>query len=150
MSDEDKLKWLLEIEKQPDSFWESTHTLPTPFNDAIFQDASNPMELKYRLLSFNFMLAGDFQKAYNYCNQGLENNPKSAFLYYVRGRILGDAGMLENGATDLVNAVTLKPDFVDAYVELGHINAKLGDKKESEKCYEIARKLDPNVKLPSD
>lgn len=136
------------MENLPDSVWETT-TPESPWNEPMLQDIKKPIEHKHRILAFNFMLAGDFKKAYFYCKEGLKINPDSAFLYYIQGRMLGDLGHLEAGAVDLFKAVTLKPDFVDAYVELGYINSKLGDKKEAENCYSIAKQLNPNVKLPS-
>jgi tetratricopeptide (TPR) repeat protein len=117
-------------------------------NSLIFNDVKNAEEFKFRDLALSESMKGNYQKAIEYCDQGLKHNSESAYLFYMRGRSKGDTGNFEEGLKDLKTALKIKPDFADVYVEIGYIKQKMGDMQDAEQYYTKARSLEPSIALP--
>ena len=114
----------------------------------IFEGVKNPEEFDCRRKSLYYSIMGAPEKSMEYADKGLEINPRSAYLLYMRGRAKGDTNRFEEGIEDLSVALKLKPSFADALVERGYIKQKIGDTKGAEEDYKKAREIDPSVVLP--
>ena len=114
----------------------------------IFQDVKNPEESKWRFWALNASMNREYVKAIKYCNKGIKINPKSAYLFYIRGRSKGDIDQLIEGIEDLNEAIKIKPLFSDAFVERGYIKEKLGDSIGAEEDYKRAKEIEPSIVLP--
>jgi tetratricopeptide (TPR) repeat protein len=113
----------------------------------IFQDVKNPEEFQMRNHALYFSMNDDYKKAIEYATKGIKVNPKSAYLFYIRGRSKGDIELFDDGVKDLDEAIKLKPDYADAFVERGYIEQKKGNLESAKKDYEKAKKIDPSVEL---
>lgn len=116
----------------------------------IFQGVKNPEEYRIRNHALYFSMNGDYKKVIEYANRGIEINLKSAYLFYIRGRSKGDIELFDDGIKDLDEAIKLKPDYADAFVERGYIEQRKGDPASAKKDYEKAKKIDPSVELPEE
>lgn len=114
----------------------------------IHQDIKTPEEFKIRNYALHYSLRREFKKAIEYCDKGIKINPKSAYLFYMRGRSKGDIGQFEEGINDLTKAIKLKPKFDDAFIERGYIQQKMGKTADAEEDYKKARKINPYIALP--
>lgn len=119
-------------------------------NHMYYQDIKNSKEFKWRNWALHFSLIGEYKKAIKYCDKGIKINPKSAYLFYMRGRSKGDTGKFKEGIKDLNKAIKLNPKFVDAYVERGYIRQKMGDNKGALEDYKKARQIEPSILLPNN
>lgn len=117
-------------------------------NNMQFQDVKNPKEFQMRNHALHYSMLGDYEKAIEYADKGIEINPKSAHLFYIRGRSKGDLDMFEEGIEDLNKALEIKPDYADAFVERGYIKQKRGDIKGAGEDYKKAREIEPDIVLP--
>ena len=77
-------------------------------HDHYTQDLKNSKEFKLRQLSLHYSMAGNLDECIDNCNKGLEINPQSPFLLYMRGRTFLDLKQFENGINDLSKAVELR------------------------------------------
>jgi tetratricopeptide (TPR) repeat protein len=73
----------------------------------------------------------------------VETSPEAAVAHFGLGGIMRDAGRFEEAAREYREAVRLRPDYVDAYIELGVANATLRDFAGAREALETARELDP-------
>lgn len=64
-------------------------------------------------------------------NKALEIDPKNAEAYYWRGRTLVNLGKPDLGEEDFRIAVTLKPDYGEAYDQLGWLASRQGKVEEA-------------------
>ncbi len=116
----------------------------------IFQGVKNPEEARIRYHALYFSMNGDYKKAIERATKGIKINPKSAYLFYIRGRSKGDIELFDEGIKDLDEAIKLKPDYADAFVERGYIEQRKGNPESAKKDYEKAKKIDPSVELPEE
>jgi len=114
----------------------------------IFQSVKNPEEYQIRYHALYFSMNSDYKKAIERATKGIKINPKSAYLFYIRGRSKGDLELFDDGIKDLDEAIKLKPDYADAFVERGYIEQRKGNPEIAKKDYEKAKKIDPSVELP--
>jgi tetratricopeptide (TPR) repeat protein len=115
-------------------------------DDPYYQGIKSPAEWKWRCLALHASMRGDYEKAIEYANKGLEINPESAYLFFVRGRSKGDIGKFgkfKGGIKDLDKALKLEPKFSEAFEERGYIKQKMGDIKGAEEDYKKAREIEP-------
>lgn len=118
----------------------------------IFQKVKNPEEFRARFHALHYSMTGDYDKAIEHADKGLKINPESAYLFYIRGCSKGDIGAFDGGIKDLSEAIRLKPNYADAFVERGHIKEKMGDVGVGG-CwndYDTALTIEPSVVLPHD
>jgi len=117
-------------------------------NDKFWQDVKNPEEFDFRGRANSAFLLGEYEKSIEFCNAGLQVNPKSPFLFYMKGRCKGNLGNFKEGIEDLQKAIELRPDFEDAYADLGIIHQNMGLHKEAIVYYDKALQIEPdNVEI---
>jgi tetratricopeptide (TPR) repeat protein len=115
------------------------------YPDIHFQDVKTPKEFRARCDALHYSMIGEYEKSIECANKGLEENPESAYLFYMRGRTKGDTGLFDEGNQDLNVAIRIKPDFADAFVERGYIKEKMGDIDAAEEDYEKADSIEPDI-----
>jgi protein O-GlcNAc transferase len=70
--------------------------------------------------------------------------PSSALDWYNAGYTASDAGRYQEAVTDFKTALSMKPDYAEAYNMLGFCTRKLGNVNQAFSYYEKALKLKPN------
>lgn len=108
------------------------------------KDVKNPEEYKFRHLALSYSMAGNFDECIDCCDKGLEINPQSAYLLYMRGRTFSDLKQLEKGIADLAASVQIREDFADAWYEIGRIHHMNNDMDNAILAYYNAQKLEPD------
>lgn len=98
---------------------EQAQKFPTHFN---YQDVKNPEEFRCRDEALSYSMTEDYQDCIDSCNKGLEINPNSPYLLYMRGRTFSDMKQFEDGMNDLRRAIELRGDFAEAWMEIGRIH----------------------------
>ena len=73
-----------------------------------------------------------------------KSGPSSAVDWYNAGFSASDAGRYQEALTDFNNAISMKPDYAEAYNMLGFCTRKLGNVNQAFTYYEKALKLKPN------
>jgi len=116
--------------------------LPT---NSIYQQVKNADEYKLRQDALHYSMIGEYENAIDACNKGLEINPLSMYLLYMKGRTESDLGLHEEGLKSLTKAIAIKKDYADAYVERGRTRQKMGDMVGAIKDYEKADSIEPGV-----
>jgi len=71
-------------------------------------------------------------------------NPKDAEAWHMLSTINGKLGNFDDAETCCRNALALKNDYADAYVNLGHIYSHRGNHQEALKHYQRAARLNPD------
>jgi tetratricopeptide (TPR) repeat protein len=115
----------------------------------LYQDVKNSKEFQLRGYALHYSMIKEHGKAIEYATKGIKINPKSAYLFYIRGRSKGDKGLLKEGMDDLNKAIKLRPTFADAFVERGYIRQKSGDILGAKKDYKKAQDIEPSIVIPS-
>jgi tetratricopeptide (TPR) repeat protein len=114
---------------------------PTHF---IYKDVKSTEEYQLREKALQHSMIEEYQKCVDYCNQGLEINPNSAYLLYMRGRTYSDMKELEKAMDDLGIAVKLRDDFADAWYEIGRIHHMTNNMDLGILAYCNAQEREPN------
>jgi tetratricopeptide (TPR) repeat protein len=118
----------------------------------LYSDVKSEREFECRYMSLNSCLNRDFETALEYASEGLEMNPKSAYLHYMRGQVYSNLCRWEEGITDLEKAVDLEPNYFRAQLELAilyfnkGLYSQLGEEKDLSKEF----KLDSDFKKAID
>jgi len=73
-----------------------------------------------------------------------DSNPTSALDWYNVGYSASDAGHYQEAISDFDKALSLKPDYAEAYNMLGFCSRKLGNVDQAYAFYDKALKLKPN------
>jgi tetratricopeptide (TPR) repeat protein len=116
--------------------------------DPYLRGIKSVKEFKLRCMALNATLEGEYEKAIKYADKGLKINPKSIYLFYLRGRSRSDIGDYENGLKDLNEAIKLCPSFAEALTERGYTKLKMGDIASAKKDLWEARKIiEPLVRV---
>lgn len=94
---------------------------------------SGPMELRLeraraQLKSIDTKIAGD---------------PTNAGSHWFRGAVLASMADFPRALEALEKAVALLPDYADAWVTLGEIHAKMGDRKSAKRAFRTAIEIEP-------
>jgi len=71
-------------------------------------------------------------------------NPTSALDWYNAGYSASDGGRYEEAIGDFNKALSLKPDYAEAYNMLGYCTRKLGNTSQAYAYYDKALQLKPN------
>jgi len=115
-----------------------------PFQKAV---ALDPTFAQARVnLSQVLLEAGDFQGAAPHLDrvlQILENQLDSAFPLYLRAKVQTERNEVEKAARDLQQAVTLRPDFAEAWSDLGQARKGLLDDAGAFAAFRRSVELDP-------
>jgi tetratricopeptide (TPR) repeat protein len=82
---------------------------------------------KFHRLGVEANKQGNLDQAIRYYSQAIALKPKTAPLYFVRGRAYKQQGNLDKAITDLTRAIELKADYAEAYNNRGvaYIGKKL-------------------------
>lgn len=75
--------------------------------------------------------------------QILGNTPAAARAYYLRAGIHGEQNELEGALADLERAVQLRPDFAEAWSDLGTVRRNVLDEAGALSAFERAVRIDP-------
>jgi tetratricopeptide (TPR) repeat protein len=116
--------------------------------DPCYQDIKNSKEFKLRYMVTTASMEGEYEKAIEYANKGLEINPKSVYLIYMRGKSKGNACRFKEGIEDINKAIKLDPNFGIALAERGYIKLKMGDIEGAKEDVKKARKIMEPLVLP--
>jgi len=119
-------------------------------NHLLWQDVKNSEEFETRSHALYYSMVGEHDKAIEWATRGLEINTKSAYLFYIRGRSKADIGLLNEGIKDLSDAIRLRADFADAFLERGYALYKGGNVADAIKDVAKARSLEPSIQLPAE
>lgn len=111
----------------------------------LFQNVKNPDEHQERHAALYYSMQGEHEKSIVHATEGLNINPKSAYLFYIRGRSKGDIGQFAEGIKDLTEAIKIEPNYAEAFVERGYIEQKIGDSSGARDDYEKGIRLDPSL-----
>jgi tetratricopeptide (TPR) repeat protein len=89
--------------------------------------AAEPEHEKFYRLGVEANKQGNLDQAISYYSKAIALKPKTAPLYFVRGRAYKQHGDLDKAIADLTRAVALKPDYAEAYNNRGvaYIGKKL-------------------------
>jgi len=80
---------------------------------------------------------GNLIEALNLCQKTIEANKLDPRLHYLYAILLQENNQLIDAVASLKRAIYLDTNFVLCYYSLGNIYQRLGDHKNSKKCYEI-------------
>jgi tetratricopeptide (TPR) repeat protein len=91
--------------------------------------------------------AGEFQAAAEHLDRAISilgNSPDSAYPRYLRAKIYTDRNEVEKAAAELNQAVSLRPDFAEAWSDLGQSRKALFDDAGALAAFERAVALGPD------
>ena len=71
-----------------------------------------------------------------------------AFLHYNLGRLLGQTGQLDQSIHQLVEALDNHPDYVEAYLELGHVHQQRRQHAQALQAFSQAIDVAPSDSRP--
>lgn len=92
--------------------------------------------------------AGEFAAAAKHVDRALEvlgNTEDAAFPLYLRAKAYTDAGDVEKAAGALKKAVTLRPDFAEAWSDLGQARKMMSDDAGALTAFQHAVESDPEI-----
>jgi len=81
--------------------------------------AAEPQHQKFYRLGVEANKQGNLDQAIRYYSQAIALKPKTAPLYFVRGRAYKQHGDLDKAISDLTRAIDLKGDYAEAYNNRG-------------------------------
>ena len=90
--------------------------------------------------------AGEFPAAAQHLERAIdlfEDNEDAAFPHYLRAKIYTEAGDVEKAAVELQKAIALRPDFAEAWSDLGEARKALRDESGALDAHERAVRADP-------
>lgn len=73
----------------------------------------------------------------------IANDPTNAMWYWRRGAALASVGDFARAREAAAKAISLLPGYADAWVLLGEIHGKLGDRKAAKRAFRSAVDIDP-------
>lgn len=89
-------------------------------------------------ISENFLAANDVAQALKYLNMAEKKRPKDPQIQYYLGLAYEIRGLPEEALTHYQNAIALKPDYAEAYNNLGSFYASKNDFTKAEENYRKA------------
>ena len=95
----------------------------------------------YKKLSEVLLASGKFEKALQEISNYLLLLPNDAYAYNFSGMTLFYMKNNNEAVKNLLKAISLKPDFSDAYYNLGTVYSKMGRKDEAREAFRRANKL---------
>ena len=110
------------VEKLPPLSTETINELKDITNDVFFYgDVKNDAEMKIRSHALYESMQGNYQKAVDICDLGLEINPSSAYLLHMRGRSYADMGRVDEATKDLESVLKIMPDSAETLYEMANM-----------------------------
>jgi tetratricopeptide (TPR) repeat protein len=95
----------------------------------------------WELLVIGLVRGSQPEQALDLLEQGLTANPEAARLYHLRGRIHAQKGRWDSAADSFLRAVTLEPELLSAWVDLGKLRMAEGRATEAVRVYRQALAL---------
>jgi tetratricopeptide (TPR) repeat protein len=111
------------------------------FNSFIADNLNSP--LIYSNLGFLYKIKGEFDRALEIYDNGIEKYPENYLLYYRKGDTYQEKGDVESAIQYFKKAIELKPDFPDAYYRLSLAYSLCNKIDEAEKGLKRALELAP-------
>ena len=103
--------------------------------DKIKKNTKPPKE-KIINQAFKFHSQGNISEAAKYYQYFIHEGFEDSRVFSNYGVILKDLGKLQEAEISFLEAIKLKPDYVDAYYNLGSIVSNLGKSREVRLCSE--------------
>jgi len=103
----------------------------------------NYYALEYFKKSLECLIAGEYNKAINYCNQVIFRDPKSAVTYTIRARAYFEKNDMNNAIKDCTIALKLDSNNISAYSIRANAYARQGNMKNAVSDWQEVLKLDP-------
>jgi protein O-GlcNAc transferase len=91
--------------------------------------------------------AGEFEAAAEHLDRGIKilgRSPDSAYSRYLRAKVYTDRNEIEKAAAELNEAVSLRPDFAEAWSDLGQARKALSDDAGAFSAFQRAVALSPD------
>ncbi len=92
----------------------------------------------------NLYTQGQYQEVITQASQVLNQFPKSVNLYNITGAANQCLGMLNEALEAYNKAVSIKPDYADAYINIGNVFQEQGQLEEAIEAYNKALAINPN------
>lgn len=99
-------------------------------------DSCDPLEAARRAAD-----GGSLEEALRLCRTSLEEDEMNPAAHYLHAVILRETGQWREAARELKRVIYLDPEFVTAYVLLGHILRTEGNRPEADRQFSIALSL---------
>ena len=93
-------------------------------------------------LAFLALATGNDADAMSYAEEAIERDPRNAYAYYLKGRMLGRQDDYEGAREALIAALDREVDFEDALVALGEMAFRLGRFEDAERYLQRAVSID--------
>jgi len=88
---------------------------------------------------------GDYELAIEYCNQAIDNNPKNADAYYLRGFARYNMNNYEAAIKDFDTTVSINNHHADAYLYRGNCKKELNKYWSALRDYRKAKDIAPSI-----
>jgi len=94
-------------------------------------------------LGYAYFRLGRPSDALTCCRQAIELDPGHAYAYKGQGVCLAGLGQLDAGVASLLKAISLEPNFFDAYHDLAVVLMQAGHHDQAKPWAQRAYQLDP-------
>ncbi len=102
----------------------------------------------FSLLGFYFLLsffsARHYQTRLQYFREGVRQTPNEKIIHNYLGQAYLERGWLENAEREFLWAISLEPNYVEAWNNLGLVKIRRGDLESAEKALKTALSINPN------
>ncbi|MHA1491114.1 MAG: tetratricopeptide repeat protein [Promethearchaeota archaeon] len=102
-----------------------SNKLTDKFLESSFEDFniyfSNIIDKKLVDKAYTFYYEGKYQKATINLNRLLKRQPRSAIVYYLKGKILREQGQTYNALKFLLKSLEIDPFFIEIYMDFSQI-----------------------------
>lgn len=88
---------------------------------------------------------GDYELAIKYCNQAINNNPRNADAYYLRGFVRYNMNRYEAAIKDFDTTLSLNKHHADAYLYRGNCKKELNKYWGALRDYRNAKNIAPSI-----
>ena len=125
----------------------SNHNVNFPDN-CIIGDSSDPTDLKVKHSVLRASMIGDYERVLRECEEGLQTNPSSIYLLYMRGRTKADLGKYEEAIRDLNAVLSVRPKYTEVLYEKSKALFKTEKYGEAVSYAAKAANIEPEYYLP--